>query len=129
MVSTLRAPPVPPMQHLHSGSSLPHTAPEDVRVSLVELPLDHDIGGLVEVRTGIDLFSPEHAFHHWLPGIGIAPRGELSHKAVAHLLIRPRCHAAQWFPTLEVDPDRWEVWRFLRIGLGQRPIDGRESRP
>src|SRR6266850_5818906 len=129
MISTFDAAPFMRVQLMHGGPSTSGAGPKEVRVPVVEFPLDGEIRCPLDLWANVELLSSVYLLDHPLPAVGIPPGAELRDDAVAHRLVLLRVHEAQRFPPFTIDPYRWIVGGFLRICLGLCPVNHRETRP
>src|SRR5262245_55899210 len=88
---------------MHRGPPASGARPKEVRVAVVELPLDGQIGCPLHLGANIDLLPSMYLLDHLLPAVGISPGGELRDDAVAHRLILLPVDGAQGLPPLKID--------------------------
>src|SRR5215510_1709420 len=129
MISTFHAAPFMRVKLMHGGASAAGARAKEVRVPVIELPLDYEVGRPLDLGANVELFPTVHLLDHLLPAIRILPGAELPDDAVAHYFIILRIYNAHGLPPFEVDPYRRIVGGLLGIGLSLRPVNHGETGP
>src|SRR5688572_21189006 len=100
MVPTFDLLPLLRIELMDGRSPHPGAGPEQVRIAVVEFPLDGQVGSLLDVRACVQLLAPMDAFDHLPAAIRIAPQGELRDEMLADALVFMGFHDPERFPAL-----------------------------